>query len=57
MKQIFAKWFGCLFSFVFLIISNTGTELTRKQVNEAYKRKPIYSILVIAKPGCCQSFD
>ncbi len=48
MKQSSSKWFGYLFSFVFLIISCAGTELTHKQVNEAYKGKPVSNILVIA---------
>jgi hypothetical protein len=51
MKHIFIKWLGCLFSFVFLIISCTGTELTHKHVNEAYKGKPVSNILVIAITG------
>ena len=38
MKLSSVKWFGYLFSFVFLIISCAGTEteLTQNQVNEAY---------------------
>ena len=40
MKQSSAKWVVYLFSFVFLIISCAGTELTRKQTNEVYKGKP-----------------
>jgi len=51
MKQSSVKWFGYLFSFVFLIISCAGTELTHKQVNEAYKGKPASNILVIAITG------
>jgi hypothetical protein len=51
MKQSSVKWFGYLFSFVFLIISCAGTELTHKQVNEAYKGKPVSDILVIAITG------
>ena len=51
MKQDSVKWFGYLFSFVFLIISCAGTELTHKQVNEAYKGKPVSDILVIAITG------
>ncbi len=51
MKQSSVKWFGYLFSFVFLIISCAGTELTHKQVNEAYKGKPVSNILVIAITG------
>ena len=45
MKQSSVKWFGYLFSFVFLIISCAGTKLTHKQVNEAYKGKPVSDIL------------
>ena len=51
MKQSSVKWFGYLFSFVFLIISCTGTKLTHKQVDEAYKGKPVSDILVIAITG------
>jgi len=51
MKQSSVKWFGYLFSFVFLIISCAGTELTHKQVNEAYKGKPVSNILIIAITG------
>ena len=51
MKQSSVKWFGYFFSFVFLIISCAGTELTHKQVNEAYKGKPVSDILVIAITG------
>ena len=53
MKQSSVKWFGYLFSFVFLIISCAGTEteLTQNQVNEAYKGKPVSDILVIAITG------
>ena len=39
----------CLF--VFLIISCAGTELTHKQVTEAFKGKPVSDILVIAITG------
>lgn len=51
MKQNSVKWLGYLFSFVFLIISCAGTELTHKQVNEAYKGMPVSDILVIAITG------
>ncbi len=53
MKQSSVIWFGYLFSFVFLIISCAGTEteLTQKQVNEAFKGKPVSEILVIAITG------
>ena len=51
MKQSSVKWFGYLFSFVFLIISCSGTELTHTQVDEAYKGKPVSDILVIAITG------
>jgi hypothetical protein len=51
MKQRSVKWFGYLFSFVFLIISCAGTKLTHMQVNEAYKGKPVSDILVIAITG------
>jgi hypothetical protein len=51
MKQNSVKWLCCLCFFVFLVISCAGTELTHKQVNEAYKGKPISNILVIAITG------
>jgi len=51
MKRRSVKWFGYLFSFIFLIISCGGTELTHTQVNEAYKGKPVSNILVIAITG------
>jgi hypothetical protein len=53
MKENSVKWFGCLFSFAFLIIScaGTGTELTQKQVDDAYKGKPASNIFVIAITG------
>ena len=51
MRQSSVKWFGYLFSFVFLIISCAGTELTHKQLDEAYKGKPVSNILVIAITG------
>lgn len=51
MKQNSVKWLGCLLSFVFLIISCTGTELTHKHVNEAYRGNPVSNILVIAITG------
>jgi hypothetical protein len=39
------------FSFVFLVVSCAGTELTHKHVHEAYKGKPVSNILVIAITG------
>jgi len=53
MKENSVKWFGYLFSFAFLIIScaGTGTELTQKQVDDAYKGKPASNIFVIAITG------
>ncbi|PQP33089.1 hypothetical protein C6A36_01035 [Desulfobacteraceae bacterium SEEP-SAG10] len=51
MKQNSVKWVVYLFSFVFLIISCAGTELTHKQINEAYKGKPVSNILVIGITG------
>ncbi len=51
MRQSSVKWFGYLFSFVFLIVSCAGTKLTHKQANEAYKGKPVSNILVIAITG------
>jgi len=51
LKKNSVKWFGYLFSFVFLIISCAGTELTQKPVDDAYKGKPVSDILVIAITG------
>jgi len=51
MKENPVRWFGYLFSFAFLIISCAGTELTQKQVDDAYKGKPVSDILVIAITG------
>jgi PBP1b-binding outer membrane lipoprotein LpoB len=51
MKKIPVKWFGYLFYFAFLIISCAGTEVTQKQVDDAYKEKPVSDILVIAITG------
>jgi len=51
MKKNSVKRFGYLFAFVFLIISCSGTELTHKQVTEAYQGKPVSDILVIAITG------
>jgi hypothetical protein len=53
MKENPVKWFGYLFSLAFLIIScaKTGTELTQKQVDDAYKGKPASNIFVIALTG------
>ena len=53
MRENPVKWFGYLFSFAFLIIScaSTRTELTQKQVDDAYKGKPASNIFVIAITG------
>ena len=51
MKEIPVKWFGYLFYFAFLIISCAGTDVTQKQVDDAYKEKPVSDILVIAITG------
>jgi hypothetical protein len=51
MKKNPVKWFGYLFSIAFLIISCGGTELTQKQVDDAYTGKPVSDILVIAITG------
>lgn len=51
MKENPVRWFGYLVSFAFLIISCAGTELTQKQVDDAYKGKPVSDILVIAITG------
>ena len=51
MKKIPVKWFGYLFYFAFLIISCAGTDVTQKQVDDAYKEKTVSDILVIAITG------
>jgi hypothetical protein len=51
MTQSSVKWFGYLVSFVFMILSCAGTELTHTQVNETYSGKPVSDILVIAITG------
>ena len=53
MRENPVKWFGYLFSFAFLIIScaSTRTELTQKQVDDAYKGKPASNFFVIAITG------
>ena len=51
MKENPVKWFGYLLFFVFLIISCTGTEITQKRIDDAYKGKPVSDILVIAITG------
>jgi hypothetical protein len=51
MKENTVNWVGCLFSFVFLIVSCAGTDLTETQVDDAYKGKPVSDILVIAVTG------
>ena len=51
MKKIPVKWFGYLFYVAFLIISCAGTDVTQKQVDDAYKEKPVSDILVIAITG------
>jgi hypothetical protein len=53
MKQGYVKWFGYLFFFALLFFScsRTGTQLTQKHVEDAYKGKPVSDILVIAITG------
>jgi hypothetical protein len=51
MKENPVKWFGYLVYIIFLIISCAGTELTQKQVDDAYTGKPVSDILVIAITG------
>ena len=51
MKENLVKLFGYLFSFAFLVISCAGTELTQKQIDEAYTGNPVSDILVIAITG------
>ena len=51
MKKNLVKLSGYLLSFVFLVISCAGTELTQKQIEEAYTGNPVSDILVIAITG------
>ena len=51
MKRTTAQRVGCLFSLVLLIASCAGTDLTEKQVDDAYKGRPVSDILVIAVTG------
>jgi len=51
MKENLVKLLGYLFSFAFLVISCAGTELTQKQIDEAYTGNPVSDILVIAITG------
>ena len=46
-----ARLFGCLLSLIFMIIACAGTDLSQKQVDEAYEGKPVSDILVIAITG------
>ena len=51
MTENIVKGLGCLFSFIFLMVSCTGTDLTETQVDDAYKGKPVSDILIIAVTG------
>ena len=51
MTENIVKGLGCLFSFIFLMVSCAGTDLTQTQVDDAYKGKPVSDILVIAITG------
>jgi PBP1b-binding outer membrane lipoprotein LpoB len=53
MKENPVKWIGYLsfFALLFFSCSGTGTELTQKHVDDAYKGKPVSDILVIAITG------
>jgi len=51
MTDNIVKGLGCLFSFIFLMVSCTGTDLTETQVDDAYKGKPVSDILIIAVTG------
>ena len=51
MLKNFVRWVGYLFSFMFLLVSCAGTDLTQTQVDEAYKGRPVSDILVIAVTG------
>ncbi len=51
MKENTVKWIGYLFSFIFLIVSCAGTDLTETRVGDAYRGQPVSNILVIAVTG------
>ena len=51
MTENIVKGLGCLFSFIFLMVSCAGTDLTETQVDDAYKGKPVSDILIIAVTG------
>ena len=51
MTENIVKGLGCLFSFIFLMVSCAGTDLTETQVDNAYKGKPVSDILIIAVTG------
>ena len=51
MTENIVKGLGCLFSFIFLMVSCAGTDLTQTQVDDAYKGKPVSDILIIAVTG------
>jgi len=51
MIENIVKGLGCLFSFIFLMVSCAGTDLTETQVDDAYKGKPVSDILIIAVTG------
>ena len=51
MTDNIVKGLGCLFSFIFLMVSCAGTDLTETQVDDAYKGKPVSDILIIAVTG------
>jgi hypothetical protein len=51
MTENIVKGLGCLFSFIFLMVSCAGTDLTETQVDGAYKDKPVSDILIIAVTG------
>jgi hypothetical protein len=51
MTENIVKGLGCLFSFIFLMVSCAGTDLTETQVDGAYKGKPVSDILIIAVTG------
>jgi hypothetical protein len=51
MTENIFKGLGYLFSFLFLIVSCAGTDLTETQVDDAYKGKPVSDILIIAVTG------
>jgi hypothetical protein len=51
MKKRLVFWYGTVIALAVLLISCAGTALTSKEVNKAYKGKPVSDILIIAITG------